>query len=237
MPSRADGTPGLVVLPGAVAPGEALDLTGDEAHYVARVCRVRPGEALAATDGRGLEARLRVLETRPAVRVRVEAADRRPRLREAWLLCGAPEGRRGDWLVEKLAELGVARLVAIDTERARWPGGPTRLDRSRRLAVGAMRQSRQPWLLEVAAPRPLGEVLGELPETAERWLADPDGRRPPAPPASGACVGAVGPAEGFSDRDRASLEARGFRSMSLSDGRLRCETAAMAWAAWWARGS
>jgi len=47
----------------------------------------------------------------------------------------------------------------------------------------------------------------------------------------------IGPAEGVDDRERGLLEARGFKPISLGESRLRSETAAMAWAAWWASGA
>jgi 16S rRNA (uracil1498-N3)-methyltransferase len=237
MRSRADGTPGRVLLATLAEPGAEIVLPDDESHYVTRVCRARPGETLTATDGRGGVARLRLLETRAAARARVEEVRREARGREAWLLCGAPEGPRADWLVEKLAELGVARLLPVDTARARWQGAHARPDRLRRVAEAGLRQSRRAWLLGIETVAGLDAALAGLPAGGSRWLADPDGIRPRGAASERVCVGAVGPAEGFTTAERASLEACGFAAMSLADGRLRCETAAIAWASWWALGA
>jgi 16S rRNA U1498 N3-methylase RsmE len=46
----------------------------------------------------------------------------------------------------------------------------------------------------------------------------------------------VGPAAGFEDEEWALLKVSGFEPIGLSWNRLRTETAALAWASWWASG-
>ncbi len=234
MRSRADATPSFLLLPEIPEPGAELVLPADEAHYAARVCRVRAGERVQATDGRGALATLAVLDVRGGVRARVEGRAVEAPRRAAHVLCGAPEGRRADWLVEKLAELGVGTLTLVDAERARWPAA-ARPERLERLAAAALRQSRRRWRLAIEGPRPLAAALAALGD-GERWLADPEGERRPPVPGAGRTVGAIGPAEGFSEAERTSLVGCGFRLIALADARLRCETAAIAWASWWALG-
>src|SRR5258708_4700352 len=134
MRSAADAgrraAPSFVDLPalGAIR-GEHV-LTGDDAHYVARVVRARAGERFTATDGEGLVGSLVVVDVRlrgAEVVVRLDGAcDRVPAPAPLRLLCGAPEGERGDWLIEKLAELGVTEFVPVDTARASWSGSGVR---------------------------------------------------------------------------------------------------------------
>ncbi len=236
MRSRADATPSRVLLEALGEPGDTLELSGDEAHYVTRVCRVREDEIVSATDGAGGTATLRMLSVRGAVTARVESVERAVARRRACVLCGAPEGQRADWLVEKLAELGVGRLVLVDCERARWDAAAARLDRLERLAVAGLRQSRRCWRMRVEGPVGLDEAVRALPGEGERWLADESGGPPGRAGAEGLSTGAIGPAEGFSDAESTSLRSSGFRGIALSDARLRCETAAVAWAAWWSAG-
>jgi 16S rRNA (uracil1498-N3)-methyltransferase len=176
-----------------------------------------------------------VTALRPKVEVVIERLESAlPRRREAVVACGAPEGQRADWLVEKLAELGVAVFQPVDTARARWEAGAARLDRWRRLAAAALGQSRRVFLLEILAPTPL-EAIEATGGEGNLWLCDHDGT-PSGSVAAGAgrTTAVVGPAQGLAAGERTWLEARGFRPMRLSDGRLRAETAALAWAAWWA---
>ncbi len=146
MRSAAEAAPSFLYLPGLAETNECFTIDGEEARYATRVVRAREGEQLTATDGAGLVARLVVERVRPTLDVRVESRDRQPAPPRSLLLCGAPEGERGDWLVEKCAELGVTRLVPVDTERVRWPEGH-RGERWQRLAVAGLRQSRGAWLL------------------------------------------------------------------------------------------
>jgi 16S rRNA (uracil1498-N3)-methyltransferase len=215
-------------------------LPEDERHYLVHVCRARPGDRATATDGRGKVATLRLLDASRGARVEVESLGERPRAGVCWVLAGAVEGGRADWMVEKLGELGVAVFQPVDAMRSRWPASAARRDRLARMAVAALRQSQRAHLLEVHAPMPLDRAVDALPKQADRWLcsavgvAAAPGAKPLGP--ERITVGAIGPAEGFEPHEETSLIGRGFRVMMLADGRLRTETAAVAWASWWAAG-
>jgi 16S rRNA (uracil1498-N3)-methyltransferase len=233
---RPEAAPSLVRVDALPERGAEFDLSADESHYVAHVCRARAGEEISATDGRGGRARLVLLALERAVRVRIETLDVVPRTRRSIVCCGAPEGERGDWLIEKLGELGVGAFLPIDTSRASWRVNDSRLERWRRLAWAALKQSRGAWVMEIEPPRSLADIIASLPAEGERWLADVDGERAGRPSVVGISIGAVGPASGFTPAELASLKSSGFAGMCLADSRLRAETAAICWAAWWAAG-
>jgi 16S rRNA (uracil1498-N3)-methyltransferase len=232
----ADAAPSTVLAPDLPGTGERLVLSSDESHYLARVCRARPGDRATATDGRGAVATLRLIDVGAVVTAEIESRETLDGSREAWLLCGAPEGERADWMVEKLAELGVRVLQPIDGRRGAWRGSERRIERWRRLAMAALRQSRGAFLLEVRPPRRLDEALADLPAGGARWLCDVAGPSASASRASdaGLEVGLVGPAGGFDVGERERAQGAGFRPMRLAQGRLRTETAALAWSSWWA---
>ena len=48
-------------------------------------------------------------------------------------------------------------------------------------------------------------------------------------------IGLIGPSGGLDDGEREAALSAGILPVRLSDGRLRTETAALAWAAWWSR--
>jgi len=255
--------PSLLFAPDLGAPGSALALSRDEAHYVARVCRAREGDFAEATDGRGTLARLRLVGVGREVRAEVVSVERRDRPGRTWLWCGAPERGRADWLVEKLAELGVERFQPLDCDGSPWPAGAARLERWRRIAIAALRQSRRPFLLDIRPPVPVEAALAAIDAPADRWLGDADGRviavgpappgsaggsavpergadgtpRVPDPAAPDLQVGAIGPSSGFTVAERNCFLAAGFEPIRLADARLRTETAAVSMAAWWAAGN
>jgi len=229
--------PSWLYAPDLGAPGSVLVLSEEEAHYIARVCRARNGDYATASDGRGARARLVLTSVGSEVRAEVVSVEHAERRRRAWAWCGAPERGRADWLVEKLAELGVERFQPLESEGAPWPAGPARLERWNRLAIGALRQSQRAFLMEVRPPVPIAAALEAVDARASCWLADSGGRNPgPSALAAGLTVGAIGPAAGFNPRERKQFEAAGFVPACLADGRLRTETAALSWAAWWAAG-
>ena len=236
MHSRAEATPGLVWVPELRGPGERLTLDDAASRYVARVCRARTGEDVQLTDGAGGWASTRVLETRPHVTLEVERVEHTPRERLSILLCGVPEGDRADWMIEKLAELGVGVFQPIDCKRAVWDRFEHRRERWERLAMSALRQARARYLLEIRRPLPLDEALAGLPPGCGGTVATPEGAPAGASelPETQVVAGAVGPAPGFSSREREAMSSRAWSPISLSENRLRTETAAMAWAAWWA---
>jgi 16S rRNA (uracil1498-N3)-methyltransferase len=236
MRPAAEAAPGFVLVPELAGAGERVVLRGDEAHYLSRVVRARETERLTATDGAGCVARLVVESLKPEIVLHVEAREHRAAPPASELLCGAPEGERGDWLIEKCAELGVTRFIPVDCARAAWPTAD-RTERWQRLAVAALKQSRSAWLMRCEAGVPLEEaVAGLAPST--RWLADAGGTGAERCAAVGedAVAGIVGPASGFSGPERNVLLENGFVSVRLAPTRLRTETAAVALAALWAAG-
>jgi 16S rRNA (uracil1498-N3)-methyltransferase len=238
MRSRADTTPSFVYAAELAAVGERMTLSREESHYVARVCRARAGDALRATDGRGAVASLEVVAVASSVRVMVTALESRLRAGRAWVFAGSPEGARADWMIEKLAELGVERFVPVVSKRGRWDRSGARRVRWERIAVSALRQSQSAYRLEVTDPTSIEKAIADLPADSVRWLASVGGGASKrADGASKTAIGAIGPSSGFTaDEERAFADA-GFASIRLAEGRLRTETAAVAWASWWAAGT
>lgn len=235
----ADAAPTLLLVEELPGVGRRLGLSEDETHYLTRVCRARPGDRVSVTDGRGALATTRMIEGGRSATLEVESLSRAERTREAWVLVGPPEGERGDWMVEKLAELGVAVFQPLDCERAGWAHMKGRAERWRRLAVAALRQSRRRFLIDIREPLPIADALATVPADGGRWLGDPEGRQASdiRPPAAGVSVGLIGPASGLSDTEKAVAVGAHFDRICLSDSRLRTETAAMAWASWWSGGA
>lgn len=157
-----------------------------------------------------------------------------------------------DWAVEKLTEVGVARILAIPTARAAGAAGgasvaaasvAARADRWRRLAVAAAKQSLRPVVPDVEVSPAWADVLALVAATAGRgeavWVADVEGVELGALlfPRGGGGVGPrgglllVGPEGGFTPGEVGDLVRGGGVLVRLGGGRLRVETAAVAAAA------
>ena len=74
-----------------------------------------------------------------------------------------PKGERGDWLVQKVTEIGIDHIVLIETQRSvvRWNATkvPHHLERLKRIVRAAGAQSRRAWLPELTGPVPLAEAV------------------------------------------------------------------------------
>jgi len=228
--------PAYLHLPGSFASGQVVELSESDSHYVARVCRAGAGDRVRATDGCGRVAVFEIVATGARVRMHCLESDQVARASEAWVLCGAPDEGRADWMIEKLAELGVARFQPVDSERSRWRTGRT--ERWRRVASAALRQSQQAHVLEIGEVLPLEAALAIVPADASRWSAEVAGDLlDPPRPAPARVAGLIGPAGGWTDPEQQLWARKGYRPLRLAGARLRTETAAVAWAAWWALGA
>lgn len=234
---RGEAAPAFVYVPELPEPGASGWIEGDERHHLVNVCRAAPGEAATATDGRGRLARIRIGALGRRVAFEVESIETVPRAHASCVACGMPEGARADWLIEKLAELGVAVFQPLDTARGSWRWSSARAARSGRLATAALKQSQGAHLLEIRTPVDVRAwIEGVAPGSGTRWLADAQGA-PPGAPGPGGFTGVSGPAGGFTEAERRLVLDAGFEPVRLGRGVLRAETAGVALAALWAAGS
>ncbi|TWT32326.1 Ribosomal RNA small subunit methyltransferase E [Posidoniimonas corsicana] len=219
--------------------GDTAQLAGSEAHHLLHVMRAKPGDAITLFDGSGAEFDAEVAaSTRSTVDARVLARRDVDRERPRPLVLGValPKGDRQKYLVEKLTELGVTRLVPLVTERsvAKLSGGA--LDKLRRGVIEASKQCGRNVLMTIDEPVPFEAALTLAPPTASRRIAHP-GEGADQPAADSTAGGAteawrlIGPEGGFSDTEVAAAEAAGWSRLSLGRTILRIETSAVAIAA------
>jgi len=198
-------------------------LAAGDLHHLAKVLRLRGGEAVVAGDGRGAWCLCRFrsaadesLALEPDGDMQLEAPEASP----VTVAFAPAKGDRPEWVVQKLTELGVDRIVVLAADRSvvRWEGARAEKAVSRlgRVAVEAAAQSRRVWLPEILGPHSVREAAGAFRGLA---LAERGGAAP------GALTGlAVGPEGGWSQDER-SL---GLETVSLGEHVLRAETAAVA---------
>jgi 16S rRNA (uracil1498-N3)-methyltransferase len=193
-------------------------LAADDDHHLRRVLRLRAGERISLADGGGrwMEAVLTDAGVQATGEVHVEAAHPRRTVAAA-----VPKGDRLEWMVQKLTELGVDRIVLLECERSvvRWDAARAakQLERLRRIAREASSQSRRVWLPEIVA----GDLDGLAAEASggSLALAEPGGASLP----DGVTTIAVGPEGGFSPSELAHDLPR----VGLAETVLRVETAAV----------
>ena len=215
-----------------LAPG-LVRITGHEAHHLAVVCRVRPGDAVCLFNGDGRQYPATVREaSRKEVTVEVlamEAPERELGYRVE-VAAPLPKADRGQFLLEKLTELGVTTYTPLRTRRSVVHPGANRRDKLERHVIEASKQCGRNVLMRVEA---LAEweaycCREDLPPL--RWLAQPGGS-PVESRAGRDVVIAMGPEGGFTEEEINLAQSFGWQSIGLGPRILRIETAALVMAA------
>ena len=197
-------------------------LSEADRHHLVRVLRLGPDERFVVADGRGHWRVCRFTRRGPdGAFTTLGPVEFEPAAGPALSVAFTPvKAERPDWVVQKLTELGVDRIVVLRSARSvvRWEGrrAAAVLDRLRAVAAAAAGQSRRVWLPEVTGMVPLAELASS---STGLHLAEPGG---PALTRSATAI-AVGP-EGGWEPDELAL---GLPTVGLGPTVLRAETAAL----------
>lgn len=221
---------------------DRIQVDGAEAAHALKVLRLGPGDEVILFDGRGAEATGKITGTeKSAFQVEVLARQSVPThpLGSLTIATAIPKGERADWMIEKCAELGVRRLIPLECERSQVHPGPAKLDRWRRKAVEAAKQSRQSSIMEIDEACPLNDVFARTSSAGSTFFGDGSatqtmfGRLNETARDSEILI-CIGPEGGFSDNEQQLLISKGAFPIRLGSTVLRIETAAIAAAANWA---
>jgi len=222
-------------VPRAHVEGRRVRITGAELRHL-RTLRLGPGEQLAVFDEQGDEHDVRLERVGGHAAEALIVATRRPARESALDLTLAPallKGTKMDLVVEKATELGVRRIVPLLSRWTMPQAGRDRIDRWRRIALAAAKQSGRTAVPLVEEPMALGAFVGR-PAAGLRllaWEGEREASLAALPARADAVVVAVGPEGGFAEAEVAAARAAGFTTVSLAPRVLRAETAAIVAAA------
>jgi 16S rRNA (uracil1498-N3)-methyltransferase len=221
---------------------QEIMLDEDNSRHVIQVLRMRPGEALRLTDGKGALLDAVILDDhKKKCRVSIKAGTTEPPRTNHVTVAISPvkNTARFEWFLEKATEIGVSSIIPLICERTERQS--IRTDRLRNILVSAMLQSQQAWLPTLAEPTPLSDLLAQAP-TGQAYIAHlleapratgslASLTREQLPPIAGpqaarpGSIILIGPEGDFTPKEvEAALEAR-FIPVSLGQNRLRTETA------------
>jgi len=211
------------------------EITGENAHHLTRVLRVEAGQKFEITDSR--RAWLAEVDTARKELVRfhvLEELPAAPELPPFTLYLALIRFERFEWAVEKATELGVARIVPLETNRSEhglFAGAQKRVERWKRIAREASEQSRRLREPEIADPARFSEILSD-PSTHRVILDEQAGTKPLLQvftfhEGDSAAI-AVGAEGGWIDTERVQLTDAGWDAASLGPSILRAETAVCA---------
>lgn len=222
---------------GPLAQGQSVAIEGGQAHYLSKVMRVAPGDAVILCDdetgewaGEVVSAGKRdvVLELRERLREREAVPD-------FWLCAALLKKPNFDLVLEKATELGVARIQPMITRRC--VADKLNAERAETIVTEAAEQCARTALPQVAEPVKLDALLREWPAGRALFFADETGGAPAAgqfAAHSGPAALLVGPEGGFDEEERAAIRAHPMaRAISLGPRILRGETASIGATALW----
>lgn len=218
-------------------PGDAVSLTGAEAHHAAAVRRVRVDEAVTLGDGRGVWLDAVVTASTPKqvdvrVTARAEAAPSTPRF---VLVQALAKGDRDELAVQAATELGIDAIVPWQAARSvsRWDAKADKgLARWRTIVREAAKQAHRAWIPEVEGVARTPDLV-RLAGTAQVLVLEPSASVRLTEVAAEASDGrevvlVVGPEGGIAPEELAALESAGARLVRLGETVLRTSTAGAA---------
>ena len=208
-------------------------LTTELVHYCINVHRIPDGGALTISDGAGKTADFVLVSSEGQwLAKRVGKILASSNIAPISVCFGLPKGDKLDRVVRQLSELGIEQLILVRMARnvvvlegARLA---KRIERLRRIATEAARQSQRSALLEILGPMDFSEALQYAKTFTHALYCEPTKTRSmPAMQSEESCCIFVGPEGGFATAECQDMSAQGVIGVHLGRTVLRTETAAI----------
>ena len=226
--------------------GQSIPLEKDQAHYLFGVMRQAKGGHVALFNGVDGEWQAEITEAgkRGGILTCVEQSKALQMPPDLWLIFAPIKKARTDFIVEKAAEMGAARILPVGTDYTN--SERVRQDRLQAHAVEAAEQCGGTYVPEVCDLQKLSRLLDHWPaerqlmfcdeaEVGQRRFLDLLGGSDSSQEEAGGTVPSqpwailIGPEGGFSEKERKRLHAmEQAHVVSLGPRILRADTAAVA---------
>jgi len=211
-----------------------VTLDKDETRHLRDVLRLDSGDPVSVFNGIGREFECVVTEigkTESRLKIVNEIPPMSPESPVTIRIAPTVlNGDRYDLIIQKAVELGVVELIPLHTIRCevRLKDAEKRLNRWRRIAMEATKQTGRATVMRIAEPLDIKELLtGEQRENI-LMFSERDGEPFDTVKESNNLTAAFGPKGGWDDAELASARENGVRILTLGGRILRAETAAIA---------
>jgi 16S rRNA (uracil1498-N3)-methyltransferase len=228
--------------PATVEPSE-ISLSSEESHHLVVVNRAHVGETVVAFDGRGTEWICELVSDRKnaatlKVRFRQKA---KPLPYEITLGQALPKGPAMDGIVRKATEIGVARIVPLESERTQVhleaDRSDKKIDKWQTAALEAAKQCGNAFLPEIAPVQKAEgfmesarsydlKLIASLQSGAKSLKTVLAGYRTAQGKPPRKVLWLIGPEGDFTPAEMSLSKSTGFEPITLGPLVLRCETAA-----------
>lgn len=222
-------------------------ITGPDVNHIKNVLRMKPGEQILLSDGKGTNCLCELTEIcsdRVTAKILPEAVEDTELPVEVTLYQGLPKADKMEFIVQKCVELGVARIVPVEMSRCVVKLDPRKEEAKRKrwygISESAAKQSKRMIVPEISGVMKYKAAIEEaqkadlvlLPYEDSESLEGAGGMELTRKLISGLrpgqkCAVFIGPEGGFSDEEVETARNAGARTVTLGKRILRTETAGL----------
>lgn len=207
-----------------------IELDEETSRHIISVLRMKKGEKLNLTDGKGNLMRCEITHdhkkhcrVNPVSRITYPSSTRRVTIAISLIKNTA----RFEWFLEKATEIGVSRIIPLICERTEKQ--KFRHDRMQNILISAMLQSQQVWLPVLSEVIPFAEVIHQSSDD-QKFIAHcaPDEKRSLVDLVNenlSSQIILIGPEGDFTSPEIELAKKNHFTGVMLGETRLRTETA------------
>ena len=210
-------------------------IEGEEANHIIRVLRMHEGENLTIFDGEGncADGEIEKIENK-TVFVKVTnryASETEPNLKIT-LFQGIPKNPKMDLIIQKATELGVTRIVPVNTKRiVAKIEKDAKIERLQKIAFEASKQCGRAYVPKVTSPISFDSALKEmaaLDAAIIPYECERDSKMGDVLPKGIKSLGIIiGPEGGFEESEVQKAIEAGVKPVTLGKRILRTETAGL----------
>jgi 16S rRNA (uracil1498-N3)-methyltransferase len=220
--------------------GAKITVTGNEAHHIRDVMRLKVSDKVSCFDGTGKEYTGLIKEVDPKEVIIEITQTREPKEKDALsvtLIQAIPKKEKMDYIAEKATELGVRRIIPIMTDRTvvNWDDEKKArsIDRWNKISRAASKQCGRLDLPEIMPVTSFGEALKAVAGQDLAMIAALSGDTIPLKKAlqgvkARNIVIAIGPEGDFTPQEIEEARSAGFKLVDLGRRVLKSDTAGLA---------
>ena len=213
--------------------GSEVTLDADETRHLRDVLRLQVDDEVSVFEGTGREFRCSISEIgkkSSLLKIFEETQPASPEsLLEITLAATVLNGEKYDLIIQKAVELGVTILIPLHTVRCdvKIKDAVKRLNRWRRIALEATKQSGRAKLMQINEPVAFDALLSEGNSENPVLFSERDGGNFSGVRAAKKITAIIGPKGGWDDDELEMTRASGITLVTLGGRILRAETAAI----------
>ncbi len=212
--------------------GDKVSLEKNNEHHLLKVLRFPVGNNIILFNGDGFDYHAIVISTKKTYEVEVVSQQKNEieSSLDLTLAQGIAKGEKMDFLIQKAVELGVTRIIPIQTERCvvrlKTDKVAKRIDHWQKIANHACGQSGRSVIVDVSLPKTLTELLNNPNQNGFVFHHRATENLQIMKKQSKATI-LIGPEGGLSDTEIKQTIKAGFQPLLLGKRILRTETASL----------